>query len=222
MTKIKLTIMVVLAAVALTACGAGQPTPVPTLDPAQIQQTVGAVQTQAVQAAFMQMTQTAQVMPTATATITPEPTLAVTLTPLVTPTQLILAPVVPTAGYIPPAVIVPTITNTPAMLACSIVSITPANNAVFPKNQDIDMMVKVKNTGSIAWDQALVDMHFADGDQLVESEWYDFPESVAPGKDADVWMDIKTGSVDKTYKMTFEILVNGTQACTFNVTYIVD
>jgi len=69
MTKIKLTIMVVLAAVALTACGAGQPTPVPTLDPAQIQQTVGAVQTQAVQAAFMQMTQTAQVMPTATATL---------------------------------------------------------------------------------------------------------------------------------------------------------
>lgn len=222
MTKIKLIILVVLASLVLTACGAGQPTPAPTLDPIQIQQTVGAIQTQAVQEAWMQMTQTALAMPSATPTITPTNTPEVTNTPAASATPLVLVPIVPTAGYVPPAVVVPTVTNTPSMLSCSIISISPANNSTFPKNQDVDMMVKVKNTGTITWDQALVDMHFADGDQMVESEWYDFPESVAPGKDADVWMDVKTGSVDKTYKMTFEVLVNGTQACTFSVTYIVD
>ncbi|NTV35494.1 MAG: hypothetical protein HGA53_00930 [Anaerolineaceae bacterium] len=216
MRKTSLLFIVLIAAVALSACGQQNiPTLLPTVDPMIIEQTVNAVLTQKAVEEGSAMTQQALATstPLPTYTLMPSSTPMPTYTPYPTWTSI-----PPTATGKPvtvtPAVIGTQATAKPADYACSIVSYSPAEAKIFKPFQNFDGVFRVKNTGTKAWKASNMDVIWLEETNMAaKSKSYDLSEDTATGKSVDIVVDLKAPGYNGYFWTTWALKTGSTTFC---------
>ncbi len=211
--------MLILLAVASSACGVLGPKAQPTMDPLAFQATLNAAATQALQTIVAQITATAQAQP-ATQVPTQEPTVkVVTPTSEPTATATLVPTLVPTATRVPPTA-APTNSPTPKAFECAIISQSPAIGAKMATGNDFDAVWTLKNTGTQMWEVGNVDIRYVSGDKLQKyADIYDIAKTVNPGEQITITVDMLAPGTAGTYKAVWN-LVGTTTICTMNVEII--
>lgn len=134
-------------------------------------------------------TNTSFVLPTAT--ITPTPTSTQTETPTVSPTS---------EAY-----------------QCSIVSIFPELNSVFPPGGDFDGRWTLRNTGTQVWESG-VDVVFVSGTRFQSGgDAFDLSNVAAPGETADAIIDMFAPRDAGTYESFWSLRKDNTLFCTLRL-----
>ncbi len=212
--------MLILLAVASSACGVLGPKAQPTMDPLAFQATLNAAATQALQTIVAQFTQTAQAQP-ATQVPTQEPTVKVfTPTSEPTATATLVPTLPPTATRVPPTA-APTNSPTPKPFECAIVSQSPAIGAKMTTGTDFDMVWTLKNIGTDKWELGAVDIRYVSGDKLQKfGDIFDIAKTVNPGEQITITIDMLAPGTAGTYKAVWNLL-GTTTICTMNMQVVV-
>ncbi len=211
----KLQVRKILAGLMLAAVLGGctaAPTAVPTSTPAptiDVQPTLAAVATQAVETMAANLTLTA---PSATPVI-PTNTPAPTDTPA--PTQTPGPTDTPTHVFIPWTL---TPTPTQAAFACSVTSVSPSSGAEKKVDADFDGKWTVKNTGTKTWNAGNTDIRFVDGTKFQQDgDVYDLGNDVAPNGTYTIVIDMKAPGSDGTYSASWGIYLEDGTVCPLNL-----
>jgi hypothetical protein len=208
-------IFVLTAIVAIVGCSPTAAPAQPTPDQQIVEQTVEAVKTQAAETVVAELT---LMVPLPTETPLPSPTpLPPTEepTPLPPPPTATLAPVIlPTATFIP----LPTSTATPSAFACTVVSQSPASGAAFKVNEDFDLAVTIKNTGTQDWHMQIVDFFYVSGTKLQTFvDIIDMPDHVPSGKEVKLLIDMTAPDKAGTYTAVWAVGEGSTKYCSVNI-----
>lgn len=187
----KLMMLKILSALALLSLMAGCATATATLAPAlptsaptvDVQPSLDAARTQAVQTALANLTQTAptatEVPPTATS-VPPTSTPVATATPAATATAVppTLAPT-PALVY---ATLVPSLSPTPLGYACYVMDVSPKPADSLTVGSGFTGKWTVANTGTAIWPHTQTDIEYVSGEKLqATSGLVDLGVDVAPG-----------------------------------------
>lgn len=216
MSKVLSFTVLILLAIASTACGALGPQPQPTTDPLVFQATLDAAGTQAVQTIAAQLTSTALAQPTQQPT--QQPTVVV-FTPTTQPTATFTATLPPTATAtrVPPT-LAPTNTATPSALQCTLVSQSPALGTKMSNGFDFDAVWKIKNSGTQKWEVGNIDIKYDSGDKMQKvADAFDIAKTVNPGEELTITIDMLAPNTAGVYKAVWKLAAGGTSFCTLNV-----
>jgi hypothetical protein len=171
------------------------------------------VNTSIAQTANAAASQTARALPpTQTPTATARPTITATETSTPTFIFILATPTVPSS------------TPTPGNFKydCRVESQSPADNSGMTKGADFDMIWHVTNIGTESWSSDDADYRFAGGDKLHKFSIYDLNESVSPGGQTDIFVDMRAPSDPGTYTTRWNITVGKNKFCTMKLTLIVN
>jgi hypothetical protein len=187
------------------------PTAVPTID---LQPTLNAVKTQAVQTALVNLTQTAPTATPVTPTNTPLPT--ATSTPAFTAT-----PVPPTKA--PTATLAPwTLTPTVGAYSCSVTSVTPKSTDKVTASSNFDTTWVIKNNGTQTWLGSETDIKYVSGTKLQKSgDLLDMTSNVAPGDSYTIAVDMVSPADAGTYTAVWAVMMGKDTLCTLNLSVTV-
>jgi len=165
--------LLVVASLALSACGSSETTPTP--DPA-------VVFTQAAQTVAAGLTQTAASLPTATPTAT--------LPPTSTPTPTLQ--VSPTSAESPTPTIPPTATRSSVADRADFVGQSPLDGTVMYPEQPFTLTWTVKNTGTTTWSTSYqVRYYLSDATLRFGASDIRFPKEVKPNENIDLTLSMK-------------------------------
>jgi hypothetical protein len=164
--RIKLSLIIAIAAFVLSACGpaASKATPTPTSTPVDI----AAIRTAAVATAYVQLTQTAFNLPTATLTSTPS------MTPTSTTPQATRPQTLPTST------------------SCGnykFISETVPDGTLMPAGTEFTKTWRVENNGSCPWTTSF-SLLFSYGEQM-SGQTFKLPAAVPVGQQADLTVTLK-------------------------------
>lgn len=217
MSKVLSFSLLILLAVASTACGVLRPQAQPTIDPLVFQATLDAASTQAVQTIAAQLTSTALAQPP-TQMPTEQPTLVV-LTPTTQPTATFTATLPPTATQtrVPPTA-APTSTATPSALQCTLVSQSPTLGTKMDPGFDFDAVWKIKNSGTQKWEVGNIDIKYDSGDKMQKAgSVFDLAKTINPGEELTITIDMLAPLSAGVYKAVWKLAAGGTTFCPMNV-----
>lgn len=218
MSKLLSYSLLILLAVASTACGLIGPQAQPTMDPLVFQSTLNAAGTQAVETIAAQLTSTALAQPP-TEIPTQAPTVVV-LSPTTAPTSkaTLVPTLAPTATATRvPVTSTPTSTSTPSDLVCTLVSQSPALGTKMSYGTDFDAVWKIKNTGTLAWAVGNVDIKYVSGEKMQKAgDTFDLAKTVNPGEEITITLDMLAPQNAGTYSAVWN-LVAGRAFCNMNV-----
>ena len=211
--KILNSLMIIIFAVSLSACGPSAPVE-PTIDPNMIK-------TEAVQTAFAQMTLEAIMNPSATPQPTETPVPTATTAPTMTITATSGTPV-SLPGVATKAVALPGVATQPATSGLAPVntgdkaewiSQTPVDGYTFYLLTDqqqmrdyTDLIWTVKNTGTTTWNSTYKIRYYS-GDKFFDGKTeYSFPnKNVLPGETLAIPIDMKCPGTEGVYKAVWVI-----------------
>lgn len=192
--------------------GCSTPEPLPTQEPTMnIQQTLNAVKTEAVETVIADLTWNA---PDSTNTPVPvatnicQPTLKPTLKPTFSPTNTLL----------------PWWTKTPAQLSggCEITEFSPKMNEIFSANDNFDGKWVIKNTGDSKWLANEIDIRYATGTKFQDSvDVVDLKNNVSEEDTYTVVVDMRAPAAAGTYATTWVVYKGGNVICSVPLTIIV-
>lgn len=224
--KIIKTALFLLCVISLSACSLQQVTPSaqPVLPTQNIDETLNAVRTQAIQTSEAQ--QAAQATDTsvpATSILAPTATTAPSDTPLPSATAV---PPTNTPTKVTTKVIYPTFTPgdtaTPKPWGCVVTAGTPNDYTRFDKNADWDATWTLKNTGANSWGSTDVDYTFVSGATMHRQDAYNLSKTVNFGESITIAVDMKAPDTSGTYKETWKLNRGAMTLCTMSVTIIVN
>ena len=210
----KVSLIVIVLVLLITACSPGECTPSPAQE-TEIAAGIIAAHTEAAATVVAEITEEARLNPSPTVTETPLPSPTATLQPSLTPLPALTA-----TSTKPPVVIAntPTLTSTPSSFACQVVEKSPPDGTIFPPGGDFDGVWVLKNTGTEEWDAANVDYGFVSGENFSESEErFDLGETVDPGDEYKIIVDMTAPTDEDEYQTTWGILSGSKTYCTFSL-----
>ncbi len=189
------------------------PTTAPTVD---LQPTLNAVQTQAVQTAVANITRNAPTALPPTPITPPTQTSAVTATLAATNT-----PLPPTAA--PTATFVPwTLTPTTAPYSCAVLESSPKATDTFAVSTNFDAKWVIKNNGLNKWLKEETDVRYSTGTKMQKKgDIQDLTTNVANGESYTVTMDMVTPADVGTYQFTWVVITGKITICQLNLTIVV-
>ena len=213
-------LLVILIAAVLAGCSSPTATPTAAPTPAatqlsqptvNLQPTLVAVQTQAVQTYIANQTKNA---PTATRVV-PTQTLAPTATPAVTATAqgtAVKATASPTLKPVGPSA-------TPA-IRCTVKSSYPtAANTIAP-GASFNARWVIVNTGPVTWTTQFA-LAYLSGARFENQKTQNLPFNVDPGADITIAMDLKASSTPGTYNAVWSVLNGFQPVCLMGLTVVV-
>lgn len=187
------------------------PTAAPTVD---LQPTLIAVKTQAVQTAIANLTQNAPTATPVTPTNTPQPTATSTLAATATPVPPTLAPSATFAPW--------TLTPTAAAFSCSVTSTTPKSTDKITVASNFDGIWVLKNNGTQTWTHSETDIKYVSGTKLQKTlNLLDLSTNVAPGDSYTVTVDMVSPAEAGTYTTVWAVVMGKDTLCTLNLTVTV-
>lgn len=222
MSKIMKTsgLLIVLAAVLLSACGSGQAEP--TINP-------DLIYTSAAMTVAAQLTEAAELNPTSTFTIMP-------------PTETQAAPTLPinppgtSVGGTPgqglltsTALVLPTFTASPlppvAQAKYEVIGQSPADDTKIHPGTSFDMIWTIKNTGTETWTENYT-VQFFTGDRIGGGHYttakYEFGKNIKPGETINVRVDMQAPKAKGEYYSWWKLKdANGVNFGDVDVTIIV-
>jgi hypothetical protein len=188
--------------------------PAATEDPSNINATISAAQTQAVEMAFLSLTQTSSSYQAATVTLRPSSTSNVSATPVasftppptITPPPPVTNTPVQAAAPIIVVTAAPSLTPTQSAYQCKITSLSPSYNQHLTKGVDFDLRVTLENTGTETWESGNNDFAYISGAQFQTSvDALDLNVDVNPGDDVSFVIDMAattgTGSQSARWRL---------------------
>jgi hypothetical protein len=197
------------------ASASPQPTTAPTVD---IQPTLNAVRTQAVQTAVANLTKNAPTVAPAT------PTLAATLTSTPAATNTLLPPTaLPTAVIVYPT-LAPTVYYTPTLstYSCSLTSVTPKATEKIAPSGNFDATWVITNTGSQTWIAKETDLRYSTGTKLHKlTGIVDLSTNVVSGASYTGKVDMVAPATAGTYTTTWIVIYGNITICALNLTVLV-
>lgn len=194
------------------ACVPTIATPLPTVDPNQVNQIIA-------QTANAAGTQTAAALPSATATVlTPTPQNTFTPSPTFTSTVIFVL-ITPTGSA----------TTTPAITlggggtsnddyACEILAVSPAYGTAFNGRQEFDASWTVKNIGQRNWSADNIDIVFDSGTNLSEEAGFDLPSDLRRQGTIDLAIDMRAPRRAGTYTTTWALRRGNNSFCRMSLT----
>jgi hypothetical protein len=196
----------------LLACVPSLATPIPAVDPNQINQFIA-------QTANAAKTQTAAAMPSSTPTVvTPTPENTFTPSPTFTSTVIfVLAS--PTSP--------PTATATFSLggggtssddFACQVLSVSPPNGTSFNSREGFDATWQVKNIGQKNWSENNIDYVYDSGAQLHTVAGYDLQSDVRRGRTTNIVVDMEAPRRSGTYTTTWALRRGDNSFCRMTLT----
>lgn len=198
----------------LSACNlAGQGSSV---DPASQQATVDAAVAATMQTSQEYAALTAQAL--ATSTFTPTPTLEpiATATQTSTPTETAIPPTA-TKTYIPTTQ-KPSVTFTPFLYGCKIVSSSPSSGTKININTDFDAVWTIQNIGSRDWEAGYVDLRFSSGEKMqTVGDVFDMP-ALLKGGELKIIVDMKAPAAAGKHTASWVLMMEGITMCTLPIT----
>lgn len=198
----------------ILACVPTIGTPIPTVDPNQINIFIA-------QTANAAASQTAAVLPTFTQTETTTPTPEDTTTPSLTATSTVIF-ILST----PTKSVTPTLTGlaggttgiTGDNFACQVLSVTPPNGTSLDPRTDFDAVWQVRNIGKKQWDRNAVDYVYASGAELYKTTNYDLPSDVKSGATVNIIVDMIAPKKPGSYTTNWVLRNSSRVICNLSLT----
>jgi hypothetical protein len=186
------------------------------VDPASQQATIDAAVVLTMQTSNENAVLTAQAL--ATSTFTPSPTLEPTATATQTATATETAiPPTATKTYIPPTQ-KPSVTFTPFLYGCKIVSSSPSSGAKININTDFDAVWTVQNIGSRDWEAGYIDLRFSSGEKMqTVGDVFDVA-ALIKGGELKLIVDMKAPAAAGKYTASWVLTMEGITMCTLPIT----
>jgi len=207
-------LLVVVLVVLMTACSPAECTPSPAQETENAANIIAA-HTEAAITVVAEITEEARLNPSPTITETPLPSPTATLQPSLTPLPALTA-----TSTKPPTAIAktPTLSPTPSEFACQVVEKSPADGTTYPPGGDFDGVWVLKNTGTEEWDAENTDYGYVSGENFSQSdERYDLGETVKPGDEIKIVVDMNAPDAKGEYQTTWGILSGSETYCTFSL-----
>jgi len=198
----------------MTACSPAECTPSAAQETENAANIIAA-RTEAAITVIAEITEDARLNPSATPTETPLPSPTATSLPSLTP-----LPASTVTSTKPPAAVAktPTLSPTPSEFACQIVEKSPPDGTTYPPGGDFDGVWVLKNTGTEEWDAENVDYGYVSGENFSQSdERYDLGETVKPGDEIKIIVDMNAPDAKDEYQTTWGILSGSKTYCTFSL-----
>ena len=161
--------------------------------------------------------QTAAAAATQTAALLP-PTLTPTLTPFPTQTPPNAATVTPTFIFLL-ATLTPT--SKSGVFACGLISQSPLDRSTFTPNQAFTLNWKVKNTGSSAWLQDIVNLDYISGKQFTGTTVVNMPKTVVSGNSITFSINMAAPGQIGDYTTNWTLVAEGQTFCSLFLRLIV-
>lgn len=212
MSKRRKTALIVTTALVVLACmptfAPAPPAPIPTFD-------INAPLTAIVETANAAATQTADVAPpTATETASPTPTFTPTET--ATPTFFFAVATV----TVQPSPIAPG--STGVEYQCQVMSQSPGNDTIMPRDMEFDMVWRITNVGTRAWLDTEADLLYHTGARLHKSASQDLDLTVGTGASIEVIVPMKAPSEPDIYNTEWRIYIGNRAFCPMRLRIIVN